>query len=37
MKCIRLLRDEFQLPGKNRPRECLIHESLGLTVKKIRK
>ena len=36
MKGIRLLRDEFQLPGKNGPHECLIHEPLGLTVKEIR-
>jgi len=36
MKGIRLLRDEFQFPGKMGPHECLIQDPLGLTVKEIR-
>jgi serine/threonine-protein kinase SRPK3 len=36
MQGIRVLRDGFQLLGKNGPHECLIHEPLGLTVKEIR-
>lgn len=36
MKGIRLLRNEFQLPGKTGPHECLIHEPLGLIAKEIR-
>ena len=35
-KGIRFLRDQFQLPGKNGPHECLVHEPLGLTLKDIR-
>jgi serine/threonine-protein kinase SRPK3 len=35
-KGIRFLRDQFQLPGKYGPHECLVHEPLGLTLKDIR-
>jgi serine/threonine-protein kinase SRPK3 len=35
-KGIRALRDQFQLPGKYGPHECLVHEPLGLTLKDIR-
>jgi serine/threonine protein kinase len=35
-KGIRFLHDQFQLPGKYGPHECLVHEPLGLTLKDIR-
>jgi len=36
VKGIRSLRDQFQLPGKYGPHECLVHDPLGLTLKDIR-